>query len=257
MNVALPALIIFLLLLPGFTFRTRLKRAERTSLDYSPFGQVAAEAILWALIAHLVWLLLSYLLFGNYLDAGVLLKLLSSDPTGQAKATDAVGDKFGSIAVYFVTLFFASYSIPNGARQLISKYRLDRDAYRLSSIFRFHQAPWYYLLTGADFEEKDEPDLIVVSAIVDVAGEAMLYTGVLDEFFVNSEGGLDRIVLQEVMRRPIASDKEAAKVGEWRDASRFYPIEGDYFVLRYSEAITLNVQYVKLTTADAPPHSPE
>lgn len=257
MNVALPALIIFLLLLPGFTFRTRLKRAERTSLDYSPFGQVAAEAILWALIAHLVWLLLSYLLFGNYLDAGVLLKLLSSDPTGQAKATDAVGDKFGWIAAYFVTLFFASYSIPKGARQLISKYRLDRDAYRLGSIFRFHQAPWYYLLTGADFEAEDEPDLIVVSAIVDVAGEAVLYTGVLDEFFVNSEGGLDRVVLQEVMRRPIGSDKDATKVEEGRDASRFYPIEGDYFVLRYSEAITLNVQYVKLTAADAAPHSPE
>jgi hypothetical protein len=28
---------------------------------------------------------------------------------------------------------------------------------------------------------------------------------------------------------------------------RFYPIDGDNFVLRYSEAITLNVQYVKLT----------
>lgn len=51
MNVALPALIVFLLLLPGFIFRTNLKRSERTSLDYSPFGHVVAEAVLWAL-AH-------------------------------------------------------------------------------------------------------------------------------------------------------------------------------------------------------------
>lgn len=29
MNVALPALIVFFLLLPGFIFRTNLKRAER------------------------------------------------------------------------------------------------------------------------------------------------------------------------------------------------------------------------------------
>jgi len=32
MNVALPALIVFFLLLPGFIFRTNLKRAERTSV---------------------------------------------------------------------------------------------------------------------------------------------------------------------------------------------------------------------------------
>lgn len=43
MNVALPALIVFFLLLPGFIFRTNLKRVERTSLDFSPFRQVVAE----------------------------------------------------------------------------------------------------------------------------------------------------------------------------------------------------------------------
>jgi hypothetical protein len=48
MNVALPALIAFFILLPGFIFRTNLKRAERTSLDFSPFGQIVAEAILGA-----------------------------------------------------------------------------------------------------------------------------------------------------------------------------------------------------------------
>jgi len=44
MNVALPALIVFFLLLPGFVFRTNLKRVERTSLDFSPFGQLVTEA---------------------------------------------------------------------------------------------------------------------------------------------------------------------------------------------------------------------
>ena len=33
------------------------------------------------------------------------------------------------------------------------------------------------------------------------------------------------------------------QVGE----ERFYPIDGDYFVLRYAEAITLNVQYLRFT----------
>ena len=29
--------------------------------------------------------------------------------------------------------------------------------------------------------------------------------------------------------------------------NRFYPVDGDYFVLRYSEAITLNVVYLKFS----------
>jgi hypothetical protein len=73
---------------------------------------------------------------------------------------------------------------------------------------------------------------------------------VLDECFVNSEGELDRLVLQEVMRRPIVADKDATKTGEGDDSSSFYDIDGDYFVLRYSETITRNIQYVKLTSAD-------
>lgn len=124
MNVALPALVIFLLLLPGFIVRTRLKRAERTSLDYSPFGQIAAEAILWALIAHLFWLAFSYLIFSRYLEPAMLLKLLSSDPSSQAKATDAVGKSFGWISAYSVTSLLGAFAIPKCARYVISKYRL-------------------------------------------------------------------------------------------------------------------------------------
>jgi len=81
-----------------------------------------------------------------------------------------------------------------------------------------------------------------------VAGDAVLYSGILDEFFVDAEGKLDRLVLQQVMRRPIGSDKNSANLDEANSLSRFYSIDDDYFVLKYEEAITLNIQYVKLTT---------
>jgi hypothetical protein len=250
MNVALPALIVFLLVLPGFIFRSRFKRAERTSLDYSPFGQVAVEAVMWAGFAHLVWLAGACWLFGRGLEPVVLMRLLSSDPAGQAKATDAVARDFAWAGAYFVTLIAASYVIPKLLRAVISAYRLDRAAAPLSALFRFHQAPWYYLLTGADFRKEDEPDFIVVSGIVAIAGEAFLYVGILDEFFVATDGQLDRLVLRGVARRPLASDKPAASSTTDTQARRFYEVDGDYFVLRYSEAITLNVQYGKLAAVD-------
>jgi hypothetical protein len=248
MNVALPALIVFLLVLPGFIFRSRFKRAERTSLDYSPFGQVATEAVMWAGFAHLIWLVVSYCFFSHRMAPAVLMKLLSSDPAAQARAADIVASDFGWISAYFASLIIASYATPKALRAVVSRYRLDRAAAPLSALFRFHQAPWYYLLSGADFTKVNEPDFIIVSAIVEVAGGAYLYVGILDQFFVTSDGQLDRLVLQEVARRPIASDKPSELAEGAEMPQRFYDVDGDYFVLRYSEAITLNVQYVKLAS---------
>lgn len=249
MNVALPALIVFIVLLPGFIFRSGLKRAERTSVDFSPFGRVVAEAVLWAVFVHSAWLALSYIVCSRQFEPLVFMNLLSSVPTSQAKAAEQVGAEFFWIAAYFVTLLVASHGVPIVVRSAISKYRFDRDGARFSSVFRF-DAPWYYLLTGADFKKSEEPDFIKVSAIVEVAKEAVLYVGVRDDFYFDSEGQLDRLILQNVSRRPLASDKPLAKSVEGADEQRFYPIDGDNFVLRYSEAITLNVQYIKLTTAE-------
>ncbi|WP_338770723.1 DUF6338 family protein [Massilia sp. METH4] len=244
MNVALPALIVFLVLLPGFIFRIRFKRVERTSLDFSPFGRIAAGAVMSAAVAHLLWLGLSWLLFGQRFEPLVLMQLLSSAPTAQVAAVATVANDFGWVAAYFVTLLFASFAFPMVLRGAITKYRLDRAESPLRPMLRFHEAPWYYLLTGADFAAEEAPDFVIVAAIVEVGKEAMLYSGVLDNFYFDSEGQLDRLVLQGVSRRPLSKDKPADEAGT--TDTRFYPIDGDSFVLRYSEMITLNVQYVHL-----------
>jgi hypothetical protein len=251
MNLALPALILFVVLLPGFIFRSGLKKAESESLDFSPFGRVAAEAVLWAVIVHAIWLALSSLLFHHQFEPVVLMNLLSSHAPTQATATTQVGNEFGWVASYFVSILLAAHLLPLVVRNTISKFRLDREGARFSSIFRFYDAPWYYLLTGADFEKEDEPDLIYVSAIVEVAKEAFLYVGILNDFFFDKDGQLDRLILENVMRRRIENDKKSeVETNNSLNDQRFYPIDGDSFVLRYSEAITLNVQYVKLTTTD-------
>lgn len=244
MNLALPALVVFVLLLPGFVARSRFKRAERTVLDYSPFGQVVTEALVWAAALHGLWLAAAATQ-DQRLRLDVLLRLLSSDSAGQASAITFVGARSAAVLLYLGSMLGAAYVVPTLARMAVSRLRLDRAGARFSTLFRFHGAPWYYLLTGADFDAHDVPDLISVSAIVDVAGEAFLYTGVLADFYLDPDGRLDRLVLESVMRRPLARDKEAASA----PAQRFYPVDGDYFVLRYAETVTLNIQYVKLAPA--------
>ncbi|HWX00264.1 hypothetical protein [Collimonas sp.] len=246
MNVALPALIVFLLLLPGFIARSRFKRAERISLDYSPFGQIVTEAMLWNCVFHPLWLLAAAWLFGHTLQPLLLLELLSSDAASQAKAIQGIALQFSWICAYFLSLYAGAWIVPNGFRLMITHYRLDRaNAGWYVPWLRFNQAPWYYLLTGADFDEEQRPDLISVSAIVNVAGQAVLFTGILDNFFVDANGSLDRLILEKVMRRPLSADKpDGASIAE--ELERFYVVEGDYFVLRYSEAITLNIEYIRM-----------
>ncbi|VWX58607.1 conserved membrane hypothetical protein [Burkholderiales bacterium 8X] len=247
MTVALPALVLFFLVLPGFVFRSRFKRAERTALDYAPFGRVVAEAVLWAAVLHAIWLGTAWILTGRTLRLDLLLELLSAAPNAQAAAIATVGQQSSAVLLYFGSLLAACYLVPAGLRWLITSQRLDRAGHWLAPIARFHDAPWYYLLTGADFRKEDLPDLIKVSAIVDVASTPYLFTGFLENFYFNPDGGLDRLVLQGVARRPLANDRLAVtEDGTLAADEEFYPIEGDYFVLRYAEIITLNIQYLTL-----------
>ncbi len=248
MNFALPAILIFVVVLPGFLFRSRLKRSEQTSLDYSPFGRVVNEAFLWAIGLHIVWLSAGYFLLGATLRTEALLGLLSSSPELQAVAVVEVTASSVRVLVYFVTLYAFAFGVPSAIRAAISRWRLDRAGATLSPIFRFHEAPWYYLLTGADFERDEEPDYILIAAVVDVAAQPVLYVGSLADFFFDPTGQLDRLVLENVVRRPLARDKR-----DGEDPDRFYPVEGDYFVLRSTEVITLNVHYVKVEPAEPGP----
>jgi hypothetical protein len=257
MNFALPALVVFFVLLPGFIFRSLLRRAERTSLDYSPFGQVVSEAVVWSCVLHAFWLVGAEQLFGRELQADVLMRLLAADGVGQSRAAEIAAGQWRWIAGYFLSLLGFSLVAPRAVRWVVKALRWDRLHHPLSGVFRLRDAPWYYVLTGADFAKEDKPDLIAISAVVDVAGEPTLYYGLLDEFFVDQDGVLDRLVMQQVMRRPLTSDKpgstplaDDASVSPPTNGSssldRFYPIDGDCFVLRYSEAITLNIEYIKL-----------
>lgn len=93
----------------------------------------------------------------------------------------------------------------------------------------------------------------MISAIIEVAKDAVLYVGVLDDFFFDSEGKLDRLILQGVVRRPLSADKNTASPDAAAGDERFYDVDGDSFVLRYEDVKTLNVQYVKLTSTELAP----
>jgi len=244
-NIALPAIIIFSLVLPGFIVRTNIRRASKTSLDFSPFGKMVATSLMWAAVLHIIWIAMTQILTGNKFDPEILMGLLSSEKSLQASSIHRISAQFEDIALYFITLYIACLILPKAVRFFVDKYSLDGLHSRWSWIFRFDDADWFYLFSGVDFKKHEKPDFISISAVVEVGKESYIYKGALDDYFTDSDGNLTRIVLSGASRRKLEQDR--CSEGDQSEADpRFYEINGDYFVLKYDEISSLNVHYIKI-----------
>jgi hypothetical protein len=93
-------------------------------------------------------------------------------------------------------------------------------------------------------------DGVYLSAAVDQGPESLLYRGVVTDFWFDRNGNLDRILLTLAHRRRLSEDKEMPSNGDTSSTTlpdeRYYDIEGDYFLLRYSETKTINLDYFTL-----------
>ncbi len=249
MNVAFSALLVFLLLLPGFLFRTYFKRAEKVVLDIKPFGQAAIDAFLAALVLDLVWYWGAALVTSYRVDFKALLTLVAGDKSANLDSAIAeVATDPWHPGIFFASLYAFAILAGFGLRYAVTRWRLDRRGAPLANFLRF-DTPWYYLFTG--YDRATPPDGVAIGAVVCLGSSAYLYTGVLVEYFLDDQGQLNRLVLASAARRPL-SDDQASESGADPDQppayeERFYPIEGDYFVLRYSEVLTLNVRYLDLS----------
>jgi hypothetical protein len=79
-----------------------------------------------------------------------------------------------------------------------------------------------------------------------------VYKGVVTDFFYDREGHLDRVYLIVAARRKLADDRKGEAIGSAESEARYYPIEGDYLVLRYSEMSTINIDYFFVVPEDIP-----
>lgn len=240
MNFAFPAFLIFLLLLPGLFFTLTFYNTENKPLNYIPLTHKAAVSFFVTILLHLVWIILICGITSCHINFTRLLIILSGIQGELYTSTIqsiTVNNLIG-ITAYLVTIYAFAYLIGRVLRGGIRTYKLDK-------IFRILRldSPWYYLFTGYDWED-GEPDGVIISAVVEVAGRGYLYLGYLENFFLNDEGNIDRLVLTSAWRRSIENDKSMDGDDSFQD--RFYAIDGDYFVLNYNEIKNLNVQFLKV-----------
>lgn len=251
MEFAVSAVFLLVLLLPGFILQTAYTKGfwrwNSPTSTRSLTEQVPA-AIVLASILHALWSAAAALI-GSPIDFKSVLMLVTGayghEEVYFERAFSALTDNSSKVFVYFASLYLIAAAFGYVSHLAVRKLGLDRT----TRILRFNN-PWFYLLSGEITQFKGSPyadeevDGVLLTTIVHHTDGDYLYRGLVVDFFFDNEGALDRVLLTLAARRKLADDrKPEEEIGSPESEARYYVIDGDYLVLKYSEMTTINVDY--------------
>ena len=244
MNIAFPALIIFLIIFPGFIFRKAYYLQEDNYTDYTPFATKTINAILTSIVFNCIWLALSYLT-SYRVDFTALLALLTGQNgvLFQVIVTN-ISKNITGIFIYFLSMFAVAWFSGILLRILVAKYKLD-----LKYSFLKINNPWFYIFKGYTHPDKMKIIGSIIVATVATGDVNYLYIGILSAFDLDAQGNLKTVRLTKPYRRELTKDKEGkiCETCQPRDfEERFYKIDGDYLILEYSNITSFNIAFVKI-----------
>lgn len=227
---------------------------ENTTIEKKPFDVSSSLAFFYALLIHTLLLFLVLPVLGYQVNYDTCIKLLTGAKSLPEASSKEIEANLGIIFCYFCSTFVLAFAFGKLSQTLMFKL----NPYK-SSRFAF-DTPWYYELKGK-LSETQDAQLIKVSCLVDIKSTSFLYYGVLEDFYLDSNGQLNRIVLSGVMRRPIESDEEvtsrnpvlaaaikkfaaASEIEALPPSSRFYDVKGDRLILKYEDIKNINIEYL-------------
>ena len=257
MNIALATLTLLVILYPGFLFR-RFYFTEEFSKEY--FKQSVTDLIFSSIVPGFLIHFLGYLFFikgRTEIDVFTIGTLLSgtSDAVKVTQAFKAVYEKAPAIISYFVGVSIVGMILGLLAKLVVRNFKLDRKF----KLFRF-QNEWHYIFSGEilDFPKvpghADDVDFTYIDALVKTDEGTVIYSGLLADYILTKDAGIDRIYLTEVKRRFLKADAPEedpdAKLEENTEEifqdSRYYYLPGQFFIIPYSSIINLHLTYYKV-----------
>ncbi|MDW2193153.1 hypothetical protein [Vibrio sp. 1641] len=242
MNIAFPAFFLLALILPGFIFTSAYERKENTTLERKPFEASSASALMCALFLQLIY---GYVVHTSIMpiDFALCIKLMTGVKLTNGDI-EALSPDVGYISSYFIGLYVISFV----SGKLLQNILFKLNPYK-SSRFAF-DTPWYYELKGKLSSDADA-EIIKVSCLLDTKEGSFLYYGYLDDFYLDQDGQLDRLVLFDVYRRDIKADDNstpeednATQNEDNSESGRYYQVKGQRLILKYNQIINLNIEYL-------------
>ncbi|MEO6065399.1 MAG: hypothetical protein ABIP49_06460 [Lysobacterales bacterium] len=242
MGLGLSALVALLLLLPGIAFVFGLNRLNSPSSPPSPFDQHFSIGLLFAVVASLLLHFVGVGIAHAIATAGWsaapspahALLLLSGDlkaPIAAAALRSVEQHVFG-IGVYLMALTAAGVVAGRAVNRFVPNRR---------------RADWAQLLAGEIDTTGAAAQMVVLTTEVDHGASTWLYSGYLDDYFIDRDGRLQRVVFRGFAARRLLSDEDDKP--DPLDGPTFVPrarwieIPGEVFVLQMANARTINLDF--------------
>lgn len=253
MNIALATLFLLVLLYPGFIFR-RFYYTEEFSREY--FKQTITDLLVAAILPSTLLHIAGYFLLIRHryvIDIATIGTLLSgtSDGTKVTAAFQNIYANAGKIVIYFIAISIVAALAGLAAKYIVRKLKLDRKF----KLFRF-QNEWHYIFSGEilDFPRVpgDASDISIryIDALVKSDQGTIIYTGILADYVLSQDGGIDRIYLTNVKRRYLRDDKMNQPQENSDNDERYYYLPGQFFIIPYAQVINLHITYYKIEVTD-------
>lgn len=242
MNIATSTIIIFLFIIPGITFR-RFYYTEEFSKQYfkQNLFELFTSSIVPSLLIH-VFLLTIISWFSYYqLDIRLIGQLLTAKGY-PSEAFDNIDLYLKEIIAYQLIAIMTGVLGGYFLQKLVR--RGDYDSKFKTLRYRNH---WHYIFTGEFFnfprasfdllnDSIEAIDFVYVDALVNTSDGSYLYDGILVDYELSHDGGLDNISIKEVQRRKLSDDQK----------KDYYVIPGHIMIIPYSTIININFSFYKL-----------
>lgn len=264
MSILLGALLLALLLLPGFIFRTGYLARPFSSKSFS---STFFEELLFSLIPAFLLQVGGYLLIEQWRgvnESKFILLLINSDKSALQPLN---AHDIGSFAAYLCALFAIAFGLGYLLRLLAIRTRL----HLRYTLFRVYNE-WEIYFEGyiLDYPDKaGEAKKVMYSwldVLVDTKEGAYIYSGFLDNYVLGKDDTLNRLYLTAVRRRPFSKDNVAQVNRALGNAAtdivnydlppdplilpdepalddRYYFMPGDYFMIPGDEIRSVNITY--------------
>lgn len=203
MNFLLGASIIILLLFPGLVFRLLYLNTRHNR----GFSFTIAEELLFSLVPTLIihLLCLPFTHFFSFSLPDLYLMVISHPDGSRPLNLHGLGWFIG----YCLSSYLLAGLLGTGVQWLARRFNWDINL----PIFRIHNE-WYYLLRGVFIQGMNGRrrfaliEEVKIDALVEIGGKGYVYSGIINDFVLSKNEGLDRIYLKNTIRRPIEQEKE-------------------------------------------------
>jgi len=253
MNLALGFLLIFLFAVPGIVFRITYLSSlySKRSINTTAIDEIF-NSLIPALIFHSAFILLLQC-FNFEVDFQFIFNLLTGNHS--ANNINLLNSYLRNFFLYMLVLTLFNFIAAYNLRKYVLKHQLYK-RYPFLGIYN----KWYYILKPVT--KDDEKISVWLDVVVDAKNDTIIYRGFLTDFWLDREGGIKELHLEDVRRRILSKDTEvntedpiskenlinqSGNITESETINnidkRYYYIPGELFIIKYEDVKNMNITY--------------